>query len=408
MNTKPIITNNGIDLYLRSTSGEKITFTRFKIGDGVVSANQWATLTDLSNPLVSFDAKAISVDTGNYVKISGLFSNDVIQNDFYWRETGLFCEGETSQTFDSNGSTTTFTLTDKPAIVTRATASGNVVTISSYNATTGVVTLASAPASGINTVKIYYPDGNERLYAYANDLNDAGKIKTNSSGISIEQTISFIIQAASTDNLPAIISPSEMYATKAELAAHRHDASNIVSGVLGLSRGGTGVSSKDALLESLGLTTQFFETALGAHDHDATAINSGTLPLNRGGTGVTTATALSAVVTYIGDYVGDGEANRKITLDFTPRAVLVICASDEKDVCLATREYQSAFSSLAASSTFIGKTSSEINDMLNESGIGDKYRVVLADNGFYVFYGSGAGDAKTNVNLEKYNYIAIK
>lgn len=63
---------------------------------------------------------------------------------------------ESSEAFNGDGTTKTFTVTDKPLVLNSVKVGGTAVTISSYDATTGVVTLAAAPASGTGNVIAYY------------------------------------------------------------------------------------------------------------------------------------------------------------------------------------------------------------------------------------------------------------
>ena len=64
-------------------------------------------------------------------------------------------EAKTAE-FNGDGTTTTFTLTDKPAAVLGVKVGTSDATISSYNAYTGVVTMSSAPAAGTKNVKVSY------------------------------------------------------------------------------------------------------------------------------------------------------------------------------------------------------------------------------------------------------------
>jgi len=63
-----------------------------------------------------------------------------------------------SQSFNGDGSAKVFTVTDKPGRIDNVKVDGSVVTVSSYDASTGVVTLATAPASGMGNVVVYYPE----------------------------------------------------------------------------------------------------------------------------------------------------------------------------------------------------------------------------------------------------------
>ncbi len=60
-----------------------------------------------------------------------------------------------SKTFAGDGSTKTFTLTDKPASVISVTVDGEVSSDYSYEETTGVITFTTAPASGKSIVVTY-------------------------------------------------------------------------------------------------------------------------------------------------------------------------------------------------------------------------------------------------------------
>lgn len=63
-----------------------------------------------------------------------------------------------SESFDGDGSATTFTVTAKPDRIDNVKVGGVAVTVSSYDASTGVVTLAAAPAAGTDNVVVSFPD----------------------------------------------------------------------------------------------------------------------------------------------------------------------------------------------------------------------------------------------------------
>ena len=64
---------------------------------------------------------------------------------------------ESSQKFSGDGAETQFTLTDKPLIISNVEVGGAPVSVSSYDASTGVVTLTAAPAAGSENVEVFYP-----------------------------------------------------------------------------------------------------------------------------------------------------------------------------------------------------------------------------------------------------------
>lgn len=67
----------------------------------------------------------------------------------------FYLADEVSSDFTANGTDKTFTVADKPAIIERVTVGGEEVEVSSYVQSTGVVTLASAPAENA-AVKVFY------------------------------------------------------------------------------------------------------------------------------------------------------------------------------------------------------------------------------------------------------------
>ena len=105
---------------------------------------------------------------------------------------------------------------------------------------------------------------------------------------------------------------------------HAHSASNITSGTLSIARGGTGATSAAAARSALGAAAAshthddryYTESevnnllsgkAASSHNHNASNITSGTLPVARGGTGVTSIDALKSVLG-----IASGSASIKI------------------------------------------------------------------------------------------------
>lgn len=93
--SSPILTTAGLNLLLRAVGGEQITFTRFKIGDGVVpSGTSPADLTDLVSVKLAFPIAGVDDTKPRYLTINGHFSSLDVAEDFRLRELGLFCKGE--------------------------------------------------------------------------------------------------------------------------------------------------------------------------------------------------------------------------------------------------------------------------------------------------------------------------
>ena len=145
--------------------------------------------------------------------------------------------------------------------------------------------------------------------------------------------------------------------------------------------------------------------AATVHKHAAADITSGILPVDRGGTGVATleelASALSVslegVKVAVGWYNGGSTgqtASKTISLDFTPKAVLVFHRSG------VTSEYTGSQTTIYGGLAVTGAAASENgNDF-----------IIISNNGFIVKnYGTASAGTyvRANYNGEQYCYIAI-
>lgn len=262
----PTITDAGKNLLLRAVSGETITFTRFKIGNGEQSDIAAADLKDLINPIIEFPIRDIDTSETGYVRLSGKFDSSHITSDFRWRELGIFCQDE---------------------------------------------------------------DEKEVLYAYANDGDNAGMLKANATDVVTEQTVALVIAIGEAENVTAILSESVLYAPKNEFDSHVANKENphrvtkqqvelgnvpnvstnnqtptysvpsvesdLISGeTLGIAFGkiAKAVKSLIAHLKNTNnphnLTPSSIKAASAEHTHGAAAITSGILGVARGGTGAST------------------------------------------------------------------------------------------------------------------------
>lgn len=82
-------------------------------------------------------------------------------------------------------------------------------------------------------------DGKEQLYAYRYCETDVDYYPSAESGRTLELTMSVVVQLGNAKNVTAILIEGESYAKK----EHQHDASDITTGVLPISRGGTGTAT---------------------------------------------------------------------------------------------------------------------------------------------------------------------
>ncbi len=205
----PIITNVGKTLLLRAAGGEKITFTKFQVGSGLLGENESPeTRTALVNAVLTNIGINQSQSTGQdgYIQLTGIFDNQTdIQTNFLWTELGLFAKDE---------------------------------------------------------------DDVEYLYAYGYDNKNAETLISGGTAVITEQTVSMIIAIGDSQNITAYVLPNATYATKAEFnnhvaaknphgtgpddigaahAKHDHSTNDITSGVLPVARGGTGKSTTEEM-----------------------------------------------------------------------------------------------------------------------------------------------------------------
>lgn len=149
ISTAPTMTNQGVSLLTRALGGEEITFTRFKIGNANLPAGRSVeTLTDLIHPVMDFGITEKDDSQPGIVSLTGGFSTSDVEEDFTWRELGIFAKGE---------------------------------------------------------------DNVEILYAYANDGANAGKIRAVSPDVSTEQTVTMIIAVGAAENITVNFVTPQVY-----------------------------------------------------------------------------------------------------------------------------------------------------------------------------------------------------
>lgn len=267
---KPRLTNEGIAAQIRAMGGEGITFTKYKIGNGD-APQDYKEATDLSNVIAEIELTDFSEeeDTG-YVQLTGLFNNSDIETSFLWREVGIYIQDPDDESADL-------------------------------------------------------------LYAYGHvDLDETGtapEIPAAETEV-YELQLIYRVFVGEAEDISAIIADSAVYATKAQLDAHKNDQTNphaVTAAQVGLGNV-PNVSTDDQeptisqsavltnlttgdkmsviigkikkaiadLISHIGNDTIHVSTAdrtnwngkaAGQHNHSATDINAGTLSIARGGTG---------------------------------------------------------------------------------------------------------------------------
>ena len=378
----PKLTDAGKSLLIRSISGEQITFTKFRIGNGELNGADAAGLKDIVNPLVEFGIESIDAYAEGYVDLTGSFDSSDVGSDFRWTELGIFARGE---------------------------------------------------------------DGLELLYAYTNDVENAGMLKANTTDVVIEQSVSVIVAIGEAANVTALVTPSVLYASKPDFEAHVNDRNNphkVTAMMLGLgnvqnfsvndmpptfsvpeSAATQEIFSGEDLSTLMGkialairnLITHFANiknphkvtaeqagAAKTKHTHSAADVTEGILGVKRGGTGVGTVEELKAFlgVGYVsGMYYGDNTVKRHIELGFKPSVVLLMnnngMPGDDIDgVCggLCVGEYGIVSRGCTVSSHQTEWSNSHT-------------AMLISDTGFWVNYNS-SNKIATNSSKYSYRYIA--
>lgn len=274
----PVITDTGITLMLRAANGTKIKFTKFQIGSGFLDPGETPkAATALKNVVIDDISITDADDTieQGYIKLEGKFDNQHdVEENFLWTEVGLIAE------IDDEGED---------------------------------------------------DDGTEYLYAYGYDAEYAELIMAGETATIVEQNFSVIIAIGDTENITAYVLPAQAYATLEDFNAHLADHDN----------------PHQVLYSQIG-------AAAASHNHSTNDITSGILPITRGGTGVNTLDALRALVGanyVIGFFKGTGTLREDITLGFKPSRVVLFAA------------YREDYIPLGAA----GTTSSQVSDV-NRAG----------------------------------------
>ena len=87
--TAPKFTNAGRQLQTRVIAGDTLTFTTIKLGDGTMTTEPIAALTDLIHGIITLPVHEVRRNA-DYVDVTGVFQNAGLQSGFYWREIGIF------------------------------------------------------------------------------------------------------------------------------------------------------------------------------------------------------------------------------------------------------------------------------------------------------------------------------
>lgn len=264
------------------------------------------TLTDLVNPLITIEINEITKGT-NYVSLTGVFDNSGVTASFNWAETGVFAED-----IDGNEVLYAYCHTGEQYETVPANNTGKTVR------TTLTVLVIVGDAEDVSA-----SIGEGAIYATKEQLESHKRDFSNPHGVNAEQ-----IGLGNVEN----VSPSEM-TIEYKIAAKLEEPESGDKMWVVLSKVKKAINNLILHLKARnphGITAAKINAASATHKHATTDITSGILPATRGGTGVASINELASLlganfkVPVFGSYTGDGSTKRTISLEFTPSAVLVV------------------------------------------------------------------------------------
>ena len=87
------ITTAGLVVLAKGVAGEQINYTRIVLGDGYIPEGQTPrSLTDVVSPKASIDITKLKINGDGTVAVGGIFTNDQLNDGFFYRELGLYAE----------------------------------------------------------------------------------------------------------------------------------------------------------------------------------------------------------------------------------------------------------------------------------------------------------------------------
>lgn len=338
----PRLTEKGVSMVIRAIYGDSITFTKIVMGNGVPA--DLDNVTEVANPLL--DIPFIEAEQeDNYILLTGETSSAQIESSFYGNELGVYAKDESDNEFlyayryteqadffpsSSEGRTVELRISVAVAVgnaenvtailiegeeyATKADFNAHVDNMSNpHNVTASQIGLGNVVNVAPNNMTPTFTQASSRTNIVSGETLSVlfGKIA---------KVISDFIAHLTATN-PHNITASGIGASA---TGHKHSATDITSGTLGVARGGTGQTSLQATRNAMGLgnttgalpvanggtgqtsvdttptansqkmcTSGGIKTALdtkaaSSHTHGAGDITSGTLAVARGGTGQAT------------------------------------------------------------------------------------------------------------------------
>lgn len=269
------ITEAGKVALIKALSGENLVFTCVKAGNGEAPENIF-NLTELQNPLLRLNINSIEQGDG-CVSLEAAFDNANIEAGFHWSEIGVFVEdGENSEVLYAYAhagehaeyipqySDTSFLKTTINVVVAVGDAENITAILGEYSGYAGKEEFDNhvndnsnphnvTPAQiGLGNVQNVSVNNASPTYIEADRLEtlESGERTATAFG-KIKRAISSLISHLSASN-PHNITVGKIGAAK---STHTHSTNDIIKGVLGTERGGTGSSSLPSILSFAEVTS---------------------------------------------------------------------------------------------------------------------------------------------------------
>lgn len=280
----PRLTLAGQVLVLRALDGETLTFTKMKLGNGE-KPDDYSVLTELQNPIKTVGLTADDDLGDGYLKLTGEIvrnSDPEVGNGFYWTELGVFAadpdggqdilyayahyqlSGDQGVAYIPGISSSAMQITpivnvfigeieNVTAILAEA---SNYVTAEQFSQHTEDIDnphQVNKYQVGLSNVPNVSTNDQTPTYSMAASLSNlsSGERLSTAFGKIARAISSFISHFQDTD--AHVASADRSYWDDKADASHSHSANDINSGVLGIARGGTGVSRANSTRHSITL-----------------------------------------------------------------------------------------------------------------------------------------------------------
>lgn len=261
------LTNNGKALHIKSVNGDSIKFTKVSFGDGL-KPDDFLQITELNNIITSVPFVSYDDTKQNILNLKWELDTSKILKSFKWSEYGLYAEdkdgNEILYAYAYDESPVTLTKMEQGVIslyvgyvtiaitdtddITVAIGEYDTVTVNQFKEHTENQNNphnVTAAQIGLGNVVNASPSDTVPEFNEANRLeNVTSGEKTSTLWGKVQKAISSLLNHMADRNNPHNVTTNQIGAAE---TSHNHSADDITSGVLGVERGGTGVTKIEDL-----------------------------------------------------------------------------------------------------------------------------------------------------------------